>query len=170
MQRKPLPCVYEPEGCTFPRYAKKRCAGHYLLDFPRQRPEKSPAIKPRPAKKAKPRNDIPTEVRQIVWVRSGDRCESCGEPLRGRVHMHHRLRRRDGLHVASNLVSLHPDCHVVAPQAVHQRPTWAKERGLIVPFWAEPAETVLVLSSGRRMLLDDVGGYLPPTDGVLYAA
>jgi hypothetical protein len=144
-----------------------------MQDFPekyqRKKLEKG-SEKPAKPKRAKPRDGIPAEVQGIVLVRSGGRCEACGELLRGRLHMHHRLRRRDGLHVASNLVSLHPDCHVVAPQAVHQRPTWAKERGLIVPFWAEPAETVLVLSSGRRVLLDDDGNYQPPLDGVLYAA
>lgn len=176
IKRKQLLCTRE--GCNRQRYAKRLCGWCYLEEYPPARP----AAQPRRATfgkvrktspKASPRassKDIPAEVRLIVLERSGGLCEACGEELWGRVHLHHRLRRRDGLHVASNLVALHPDCHVNAPQAVHQRPTWAKERGLIVPFWGDPSVAPLTLASGRLVLLDDDGTYQTPPGGMLDAA
>lgn len=179
MERKQLFC--NRPGCGKPRYAKGLCGWCHLEEYP-PAPRAPWERKPSPAKPArqglkahgKPSkaslSEVPEEVVQLALARCEGLCEACGEPVWGYVHKHHRLRRRDGLHFASNIVILHPDCHVIAPQAVHQRPVWAKERGLIVPFWASPAEEVLTLATGRRVLLDDEGRYLSPRDGVIHAA
>lgn len=155
MQRRKL-CTRP--GCTWPRYRKKLCPTHYRQDYPAT--PTIPAAKPRKplrktpaAKKGRRHDKVPAPVGQTVLERCGGLCEACGGVLDGRVHLHHRQRRRDGGHTADNLVALHPECHVVAPQAVHQRPTWARERGLIVPSWANPSTTPLVLSCGRTVLL-----------------
>lgn len=103
-----------------------------------------------------PKPGVTAETRAIVLARCGGRCEACGEPLgRSGVDIHHRQRRRGGDHSPANLVALHPSCHTVAPQAVHQRPAWARERGLIVRSTGDPAATPLTLPSGRRVLLGD---------------
>lgn len=137
-----------------------------------------PAPGARPAAKkakAKPRkagesNDIPAAVRAVVLARCRGLCEACGNPLGdGPVHMHHRKRRTKRNHVPCNIVALHPTCHVVAPEAVHQRPAWAAERGLIVHSGGEPATTPLLLPNGDLVLLDPVEStYLPVPK--LYAA
>ena len=99
---------------------------------------------PRSTGPSKPRKPgVTSETRLAVLARCGGLCEACGGDLErgGGVHMHHRQRRRTGDHSLANLVALHPDCHVVAPQAVHQRPEWATERGLIVRSTDDPAAT-----------------------------
>lgn len=178
MERKKLPCVRDE--CPYPRYVNKLCAGHYLEEnppAPRTAPMRTRTSPPRrrsvarraPARRAE---GIPAEVVELVLIRAAGLCEACGEPFGpASPHLHHRKRRRDGGHVASNLVALHPECHVVAPQAVHQRPAWARAHGLIVSAWSDPDATVLVLADTRRVLLSDTEPvYLPPPDGVLYAA
>lgn len=178
LNRAKKPCTRD--GCTWPIYAKKLCAGHHREQYP-PRPRtpakpKPPKVRktPKPRKplnatrktrKASTVDDVPAEVRAVVLDRCGGLCEACGRPLTLGVHLHHRLRRRDGGHTADNLVALHPECHVIAPQAVHQRPTWARQQGLIVPSWADPATTPLLLPSGQGVLLHPVQAlYLPLPD------
>jgi hypothetical protein len=98
---------------------------------------------------------VPRLVRAGVLVRAAGLCEACGGvlPVRG-VHLHHRVRRRDGGDTLDNLVALHPLCHVLGPSAVHERPGWARGRGLVVAVGADPAVVPLVLPSGRVVLLD----------------
>lgn len=132
-----------------------------------------------PAKKAKARprrqgesSDIPAAVRAVVLARCCGLCEACGDPLgAGPVHMHHRKKRTKRNHLPCNIVALHPTCHVIAPQAVHQRPAWAAERGLIVLAGEDPATKPLQLASGGLVLLDPVESrYLPAVvDGLPYA-
>lgn len=175
ISRKRLSCTRD--GCDYNRYRDKLCAGHWLEGNPsplRQRP----ARKARPVRQRIPRKvpghpvkGVTPETKAVVLARCGGRCEACGRPLNGRADFHHRQRRREGRHGPSNVVALHPSCHTVAVEAVHQRPTWAKERGLIVSSWADPAYEVLVLPDGRRVRLDDeLASYQPPPDGVPYAA
>lgn len=116
---------------------------------------------PIPRASAKPKPGVTPETRALVLTRCGGRCEACGKNLeRGGVDLHHRQRRRGGDHSPANLVALHPSCHTVAPEAVHQRPAWAREQGLIVHSTDDPAITPLMLPSGRRVLLDPAGGYV----------
>lgn len=78
-------------------------------------------------------------IREILWERQIGTCLACHAGMRpDAMHAHHRMRRRDLGWCPCNVVGLHPNCHVVAPEAVHQRPTWARERGLIVPTWDDP--------------------------------
>ena len=85
-------------------------------------------------------------VRAVLWERQGGQCASCWTGMRpDEMHAHHRMRRRDLGWCPCNVVGLHPSCHVVAPEAVHQRPQWARERGLIVPTWTEHPAAVAVL-------------------------
>jgi HNH endonuclease len=122
------------------------------------------------AKKAKPRDEIPAAVRAVVLARCGGRCEACGESLaEGPVHMHHRRKRNGRNHTPDNLVALHSTCHVVAPEAVHQRPEWARERGLIVFSGGDPTATPLTLPDGRRVLLDPVEPIYRPVEALPYA-
>lgn len=114
---------------------------------------------PKTAKPAKP--GVTAKTRAIVLARCAGRCEACGKLLgQSGVDLHHRQRRRSGDHSPANLVALHPTCHTIAPEAVHQRPAWARERGLIVRSTDDPAMTPLVLPSGRRVLLGADGTYL----------
>lgn len=117
-------------------------------------------------------DDIPAEVRRVVLARSKGKCEACGNDLgSGPSHMHHRKKRNRLNHTPCNIVVLHPKCHVVAPEAVHQRPAWAVERGLIVRSGGDPAATPLLLPSGQLVLLDpNEPRYLPAVeDGLSYA-
>jgi hypothetical protein len=156
-----------------PRAALKRTAplkqtGGLTRSAPIARASAVPAVakktnaKPRPKREGES-NDIPAAVRAIVMARCQGMCEACGGTLEGGpVHMHHRKKRTKRNHVPCNIVALHPTCHVVAPLAVHQRPAWAQERGLIVLAGGDPAETPLRLANGDLVLLDPIEPrYLP---------
>lgn len=114
-----------------------------------------PRAKAAPAKRSKA-DAIPAKVRAAVLARAAGCCEACGTALGdGPVHMHHRQKRNARNHTVENLVALHPTCHVVAPEAVHQRPAWAKGRGLILLAHHDPAAEPLVMPDGRRVLLGE---------------
>lgn len=102
---------------------------------------------------------VPDSVKAVVIARCQGLCEGCGHGLdtRARTHFHHRKSRaQGGQNTADNIVALHSTCHVVAPEAVHQRPAWARSHGLIVVRGDDPGSTPLVLGSGRRVLLDSL--------------
>lgn len=121
----------------------------------------------RPVRLADP---VTEATRLIVWTRCGGHCEACWRPILAGVDTHHRQLRRFGDHTPANLVALHPDCHTGAPNAVHRRVRWARERGLILRSWQTPAAEVLYLPDGRRVLLDPADPvYLHPEDGLPYA-
>jgi hypothetical protein len=67
------------------------------------------------------------------------------------------------------VVVLRSICHVITPESVHQRPTWAKSRGLIVPTGMDSATTPLWLPSGRLVLLDPVEPVYLDAPGAPYA-
>lgn len=99
-------------------------------------------------------------ARETVLERQGGMCASCWTGVRpDEAHAHHRQRRRDLGWCPCNVVILHGDCHVIAPGAVHQRPAWARERGLIVPTWDDPRVVPLWVGWPWRMwsLLDCAG-------------
>lgn len=114
-------------------------------------------------------SDVPDIVRQFVLVRCNGICEACGELLGGTVHIHHRRRRsQGGKHVEANLVALHPGCHINTPQSVHRNPAWACGRGLLVGANEDPETVALVLSSGRRVLLQSSAAEYFPAPGMPY--
>lgn len=80
-------------------------------------------------------------VREVIYARQLGVCPACGYGLHPeQMHAHHRLRRKDLGWCPCNVIGLHPSCHVIAPEAVHQRPQWAVERGLIVRTWDDPRD------------------------------
>ncbi len=131
----------------------------------------------------------PTErwrlIGHLLACRSGQCCESCGKALvpgSRELSIHHRQARGMGgtprveIHDLSNLLLLCAGrsrrlagvlgCHGRAEAHLGD----PVGRGLIVPWPADPVQTVVVLASGRRVLLDpDAPAYLPPPDGLPYA-
>jgi hypothetical protein len=125
---------------------------------------------PKSKPKRKTADDIPPAVRAAVLERAAGLCECCGKTLEGYpTHCHHRIRRNGRNHTLDNLVVLRSICHVITPESVHQRPTWAKSRGLIVPTGMDPATTPLTLPSGKLVLLDPVEPVYLPALGAPYA-
>jgi hypothetical protein len=120
--------------------------------------------KPLPQRRAEPRRTAVSAIgppsvdewtRDALFARCKGLCEACGKALnRQRFDAHHRQRRRGGDHRLCNLVALHPACHTVQPDSVHQNPKRSRDLGLIVRSTEEPADAVLTLPSGRRVLLD----------------
>ena len=89
-------------------------------------------------------------LRRVAYGRQHGACAACGHGMHlERAHLHHRKRRRDLGHCACNTVLLHADCHNIAPASVHQRPTWARARGLIVPSWEDTRSTPIIGRDGR---------------------
>lgn len=83
----------------------------------------------------------PTALHELVRNRQGGLCAACWQHLSPEnQELHHRQRRRVLGWCACNVVGLHPRCHTQGPQAVHDQPLWAQDRGLIVPTWADPPE------------------------------
>lgn len=137
--------------------ALKRTAGLTRgSTLPRSAPPARTAATAAKPRKKKTGGEIPAAVRVAVLARAAGCCEACGKALgSGPVHLHHRQKRNGRNHTVENLVALHPTCHVVAPEAVHQRPTWAKSRGLILLAHHFPAEEPLTMPDGRRVLLGE---------------
>lgn len=101
-------------------------------------------------------------VRQVVWQRSGGRCEKTGAALDPRAwDCHHRLlRSRGGQDTPANAVALHPDAHTAGPDAVHRRVAAATAAGWIVRTGTDPAAVPITMHDGRTVYLDDAGHYL----------
>ena len=117
--------------------------------------------KPRHLQAVRPRLDWPA-ITDALLRRCEGRCEACGWSLpadSGEWDRHHRQSRRFADDSLSNLVALHSQCHVIAPWAVHQKVTWARTVGLIVPSWSAPATSSMWLPDGRLVYLTDAGSY-----------
>lgn len=96
------------------------------------------------------------EASDILWQRDRGMCGWCGKSIAGEVNRHHRQRRRDGGDTLQNLVLLHPWCHNMHKDSVHDNPALAKERGFIVSAWDDPAVVPLdVRLVGVFLLLPD---------------
>lgn len=92
----------------------------------------------------------PAWAHQVGQARQGGLCAACWLALAGRAEAHHRQRRRESVAgwCPCNVVLLHPRCHTqgtAAAPAVHDRPTWAKSLGLIVPAWDDPRTRLLTV-------------------------
>ena len=79
-----------------------------------------------------PPDPVTDEVRALVRLRSGNKCELCGGAAQ---HLHHRQLRRAGDHSAANLVHLCHLCH----RRVHGHVRWSTDEGWLVSQYAEPA-------------------------------
>jgi hypothetical protein len=70
------------------------------------------------------------DVRNLIFVRAGGRCELCDAPLViGTMQGHHRRTRQIGPDCACNALALCGDCH---HGEVHGQPVRARELGQIV--------------------------------------
>ena len=80
------------------------------------------------------------EMRLHLAAEQQSRCPWCGGDLLtgDEVAVHHRQRRqgRDEDDDLGNLLLLHGPCH----REVHANPALARERGAIVPTWADPLD------------------------------
>jgi hypothetical protein len=65
------------------------------------------------------------------------------------------MRRRDGGDRLANLLLLHPWCHNVSSGSVHQEPQQARERGFIVPSWADPLTYPVAVRDQWYVLSDE---------------
>jgi hypothetical protein len=103
------------------------------------------ALRRRAARKpAQPAFDAHWEmVRAQVWTRAGGLCDCCTAALDpdGWACHHRKLRSRRGRDDPANCVALTHPCH----DRVHRNPTWATERGLMVPSGMDPATTPVFL-------------------------
>lgn len=79
-------------------------------------------------------------IRELLWKRSGGRCEASGRSLDPETFdVHHRRNKgmggttRPDRDAIWNLLALDPDIHNGGPQSVHGRRAWAQERGFLVP-------------------------------------
>ena len=109
-------------------------------------------------------NEVPEDVRRVVYERAGFRCESCAVGLTpDKRHLHHRRPRGMGgstdeaTNRASNLIAICPDCHWLVE---HNRLV-ALEHGLLVRQGADPARVPMLRAEGGLVLLDDAGGTQP---------
>ena len=110
---------------------------------------------PKPRLKVRMRTLDPM-LRALVLERSRGRCECCGDPLHGRVEVHHRkLRSQGGPDAAENLLVLRASHHAHA----HGQPTYSYDRGLLVHCADDPATAPLLLHGRRRVLLTTDGRY-----------
>lgn len=92
-------------------------------------------------------------ARETVLRRARGRCESCGRRLDiDTLHFHHRKARSAGRDDSpSNGLALCARCH----GWTHGHVTAAREAGLIVPSWNDPAEVPVVLRDGCWLLEAD---------------
>lgn len=98
-------------------------------------------------------NDWPPEVREALAARSRGWCEICHQ--QPATDAHHRKRRREADHTVSNGLHLCRTCHAGA----HAHPAEARGHGWIVPTWADPATTPVLINGNRWCLLTAGGGY-----------
>lgn len=105
------------------------------------------------------------QIRPVLEERCQGLCEKCGTPLHrdesGRYifEAHHRKKRSaGGTDEVHSLLALHPRCHHQHRRSVHDNPKQANENGWMVPAWADPA-TTSVLVMGRWVLLHPDGSW-----------
>lgn len=102
------------------------------------------------------------EVVDLVTQREGGRCAVCAGMLTGPGHLHHRKPRRMGgsryANTASNVVLLHPSCHLDTVERDRAR---SYQNGWLLRANEEPSEVPLRYMMNRWALLDDIGNALP---------
>ena len=78
-------------------------------------------------------------LRADLHTRQRGRCGVCERDLGDDAAAHHRrLRSQGGTDEPVNLILLHTACH----RTVHANVLWARNHGLIVPSWADPADRI----------------------------
>lgn len=104
-------------------------------------------------KPTRSRNDWPTAVRRLARRRSGGLCELCAEQVA--TDLHHRKARRHRDHRVCNALHLCRRCH----DAINNRRTWARVRGLTVSPTDDPADVPVELLAGSPVFLTLTGTY-----------
>ena len=102
------------------------------------------------------------EIAKIVLARSSGFCKVCGGVIRDKGALHHRkLKSRGGRDEVSNLIYCHHSCHNLADHSIHSNPSWAKERGFMVPSWGDSANTPMFRPDGMLVILGEDGSITP---------
>lgn len=126
----------------------------------RSKPIKPKRDTPRRRNRRDPEHGISwTDVRLVIYVRSGGRCEGCAVQLNiANMEAHHRRTRRVGPDCPCNALALCHDCH---HHETHGRPTLARSLGRIIRREdpTPPAEIPVELHDGRVVRLDCGGTY-----------
>lgn len=110
-------------------------------------------------KVARSKPAVPTEVRELLNARSGGWCEMRLSACTGQaVDPSHRIGRGvgggDGL---ANLLHACRSCH----SWCHRRPAEAKDLGLMLESWQDPAVEPVAYQNAGFVRLDDDGGLWP---------
>jgi hypothetical protein len=101
---------------------------------------------------------IDKKIVALVVARAQGYCEACGRPEQATMALHHRkLKSRGGKDSASNLIRVHHSCHNMSTGSIHANPSWAEDRGLMVPSWKETTEYPLIGPDGSIVLLQNDG-------------
>ena len=99
---------------------------------------------------------ISTADRRTVRTRAKGLCELCGLPCPS-PHLHHRQARglgAGGINTPSNLLYLHPSCHL---KHIEAKRALAYENGWLVRHGANPAEVPVRYMLDSTVLLRDDG-------------
>jgi hypothetical protein len=137
----------------------------------REKPIKVRRDAPRRRRRDDPDHSIPwQDVRMIIYVRSGGRCEMCGVGLNiANMEGHHRRTRKIGPDCPCNALALCSTCH---HREVHESPERARGLGQIVSRHDDrmPADVPVELHGhGDVLLMCDGTFALPgPSDAGCY--
>lgn len=101
---------------------------------------------------------MPPDMAIDVIERDQGACAVCGLHIDGKGHIHHRKPRGMGgsgeVNVLSNLIYLHPSCHLKHVESQRQR---AFENGWILQRWQDSQEQPLMYRLDRWVILTDDG-------------
>jgi len=104
---------------------------------------------------------IDKKIVALVEQRAGDYCEVCGLPAQEGMALHHRkLKSRGGKDTVANLLKVHHGCHNLDTNSVHSNPSWAEDRGYMVPSWKDAEEHPIHKPDGSIVLLQNDGSII----------
>jgi len=104
---------------------------------------------------------IDKSIVALVEQRAGDYCEVCGLPAQEGMALHHRkLKSRGGKDTVSNLIRVHHGCHNLNTNSIHANPSWAEDKGYMVPSWKDPEEHPIFRPNGAIVLLKNDGSLI----------
>lgn len=108
--------------------------------------------------------EIPEDVKAIVRLRAGGKCECCGHNIIHGLHAFHHRRpkgmggsRDSATHAPANVVLICRSCHT----DVHANPVEARAHGWIVRQGAAPARVMVLLWTGKWAFLGESYEVLP---------
>lgn len=133
---------------------KRGASQGYTGPWPsRSRPIKTKRDQPRRRNRRDPAHGLPwADVRLIIHVRAGGRCELCDRQLNvHNMEAHHRRSRAVGPDCPCNALALCSTCH---HDDTHGQPVRARELGAIISrgFEGEPADVPVELHRGIVLL------------------